>query len=311
MNNRHWVIAVAILSISQTSWAAFDFYKEAQVQESVTRDLDAAIRLYESFLQKPSADRAKQADAYLHLGLCYDKTGNPEKAKAAWKKVVENYSDQPESYNEAATQLKRLDVPERVIVQTSTPIVRVVNEQTPARWLVEFPRGMFLRTIDGKGRLIDTAVGGSIGFTHFPQPNIGAGMEFGNLGASGPTVHLPPETYSYFIIPVRLEKHSLANSVRAYAKAGVGTYFFKFENDQKSETHVNIGGSLETGFVFGMARGFAFNVGYLIHTFAQSTPSQEFVNTIPAADRPAAVEITQNRGLRLIGGPVISLSYRW
>src|SRR4029077_14736343 len=169
-------------------------------------------------------------------------------------------------------------------------------------------RGTFLRTLDGKGRLVDTAAGGSIGFAHFPEPNYGVGMEFGDLGASG----LPSarRDIAYFMVLARLEK-PIVSGFTFYTKGGPGLYFFKFSNSQRTDSKTNIGGSLEAGFTIGMPRGFAFNFGYLLHTFAQSTPPSEFVDTIPAADRPNTTDVTQNRGFRLVGGPDVSLSFRW
>src|SRR5207244_6320090 len=100
-------------------------------------------------------------------------------------------------------------------------------DSPPARWMVEFPRFTYLRTLDGKGPLVDTAAGGSLGFAHFPTPNLGAGMEFGGLGASGPPS--ARRTIGYFMILARIEK-PLLNGLRFYAKGGPGLYFFKFEN---------------------------------------------------------------------------------
>ena len=287
---------------------ASDLLKEAELQETSARDLEAAARLYTEFLEQPGTDRGLQAKAYLHRGLCEFKTGKTDDAKASWKKIVQDYSDQSDSYAEALKQLQQLQLEEQSKVRPSTPVVRVVYETPPARWMVEFPRGTFLRAIDGKGRLVDTAAGGSLGFVNFPTPNLGVGMEFGNLGASGPPS--ARRNIAYFMILARAEKPVL-NGLTFYAKGGPGLYFFKFTNDLKTSSKTNLGGSLEAGFVIGMPRGFAFNFAYLLHAFLQSTPSEDFIGSIPASDRSDAAAVTQNRGFRLVGGPAISLSFRW
>jgi len=290
--------------------ASNDLLKDAEFQQTTVQDLEGAARLYQEFLLRPGTDRTSQAKAYLQLGICQYKMGQPAEAKDAWKKIVKDYADQGDSYAEALNQLQYAQAAERIVeVRTSTTvIVQKVYESPPATWLLEFPRGTFLHTVDGKGRLVDTTAGGSLGFVRFPTPNLGAGMELGDLGASGPPSSR--RDIGYFIIVARAEK-PIIGGLTFYSKAGTGLYFFNFTNTLKSSSKANIGGTLEAGFVIGLPRGFAFNGGYLFHTFLQSTPSQEFKDSIPVSDRPLAAEVTQNRGLRLVGGPDISLSLRW
>ena len=96
-------------SVSAAS-SAQDVYKEAQLQESTARNPDEAIRLYEEFLKQPGTDRTTQAGAYLHVGLCESRLGRNDAAKTAWKKVVQDYSDQSDSYAEALNQLQKIQV---------------------------------------------------------------------------------------------------------------------------------------------------------------------------------------------------------
>src|SRR5258708_26489145 len=100
-----------------------DLYKEAQLQESTSRDLDAAIRLYEEYLSQPSSNRAMRANAYLHLGLCQAKLGKTEPAKISWKTVIADYSGQADPYPQAVNQLQILEATES---RSSTPTVKVV-----------------------------------------------------------------------------------------------------------------------------------------------------------------------------------------
>lgn len=285
-----------------------DLLKEAQVQETSTRDLERASQLYEQYLKQPATSRAGQATAYLRLGICRIKTGNREQAKTAWKKIIQDYSDQSEAYTEALNQLQKVQAIENAEIKASTPVVRVVYETPPARWMVEFPRSLFPHTIDGKGRLTSTAAGISLVLTHFPQPHLGVAMEVGSLGSYRPST--VSRDIGLFGISARGEK-SVTSVVTLYAQGGPGLYWSKFSNEVKSETKTNIGCALGAGVVIGMRRGFTFNFGYLFHLLAQSTPSEDFVDSIPESDRPANAEILQNRGLRLAGGPQIALSFRW
>src|SRR5258708_33650493 len=95
--HRRWkwirLCAFALLCAIRSGWAATppqDLYKEAQLQESAARDPEAAVLLYVDFLRQPGTDRASQAKAYLHIGLCQDKLGHRAEAKAAYRKVVQD-----------------------------------------------------------------------------------------------------------------------------------------------------------------------------------------------------------------------------
>jgi len=302
-------LAGCLAIAGRLSAAPIDLYKEAQLQETATRDCDAAIRLYEQFLQLPNTPRAEQSQAWLHLGVCQAKTGQMDAAQASWKKVGQDYSDQPDAYAESLRQLQKNQPVVRVVeVRESSPIVKLVYEAPPAHWFVEFPRAAFLQTLDGKGDLTDNAAGVTMGFIHFPQPNLGVGFEFGSFGNAGPNT--ARREINVLSVLVRAEK-PLVKGLIAYAKGGPGVYFYKFDHPQGDEDRANLGAALETGLVVGLARGFTFSFGLALHAFGQSTPSDGFIADIPAGDRAAAEPITRNRGLRLAGGPTLSLSFRW
>ena len=57
-------------------------------------DLDKAIELYEQILADVEANRAYAAQAQYRLGVCYTKKGLEKDAAAAFRKVVDRYSDQ-------------------------------------------------------------------------------------------------------------------------------------------------------------------------------------------------------------------------
>ena len=92
------VIALAALSI--TAFAQRD--KEAETLfhrgvhfEEVRGELKEAIAIYEEIVKKYPENRPVAANAYYHLGLCYQKLGRTQAAEA-FQKVVEKYPDQAE-----------------------------------------------------------------------------------------------------------------------------------------------------------------------------------------------------------------------
>lgn len=303
-----WLCLIPSVSAAASAGSAEYLYKEAMLQETTARDPESAIRLYEQFLKNPGPDRVMQAGAWLHLGLCQAQIGRTEDAKTAWKKVVQDYSDQPDSYAEALKQLQQMQAAEQSKVIMSSPVVKVVYETPPARWVVEFPKTIFPHTIDGKGRLTDTAAGLSLALSHFPEPDLGVTIEIGGLGSYRPAT--VTRDIGYFSVGARGEK-PLASALRLYAQGGPGLYWFSFDYEDQSEGKANIGVQAGAGLTIGLARGFTFQAGYALHAFGQSTPSEDFQDKIPSSEVPDNEAILQNRGIRLLGGPLVSLSYRW
>ena len=71
-------------------------------------DLDKAIELYEQILANAEANRAYAAQAQYRVGVCYAKKGLESDAAAAFRKVVDRYSDQPELVAQARGRLANL-----------------------------------------------------------------------------------------------------------------------------------------------------------------------------------------------------------
>ena len=61
----------------------------------------------------------------------------------------------------------------------------------------------------------------------------------------------------------------------------------------------------------GWYRGITFSASYSLHALGQVTPPAEFLDAIPANHRNGFPEVTQNRGLRFVGGPTIGVAFRW
>src|SRR4051794_36135511 len=108
------LIVLCLSSLPVWARSAEDMYREAQIQETAARDPKAAIHLYEEFLAQPEIDPSRASDALLHVGICHQRLGHTQEAMAAWRKVTENYADQP-AYTEALAQLQASKVPERIV----------------------------------------------------------------------------------------------------------------------------------------------------------------------------------------------------
>jgi len=321
------IFGFGVFCAVRSLWASMpaqDLYKEAQLQENTARNVEAAGRLYEEFLNLPGTDRRTQADAWLHLGLCKERMGQPEEARGAWRKVVQDYSDVSEPYSQALSELQRMQLAEKapLTVQSSSPIIQIVHDPMPTRWNLDFLKFNFLSAIDGKGDVVGGGL--SFNFDYFlKRGRFAVGLSGGSLGADS----YSSQDYTDFLNPhVRFERRTLG-ILFPYLTVGPSFYRFKFTGVPVTSTLVDntpygpyytytygperesvrwtAGLASEVGIAIGWTRGFTLNVGYSFHVFPQVTPSQPVQETTPGAAR------NQNHGLRLIGGPLLGLSFRW
>jgi tetratricopeptide (TPR) repeat protein len=206
---------------------ALDLYREAQLQENTSRNPEAAAKLYTEFLQQPGIDRAAQADAYLHLGFCQARLGRREDAKTQWRKVVQEFSDQPEVYSRALSELQAMQIAEqsKAELRQSSPTIKVVYEPVPTRWNFDFIHIPILHTADGKGNVIESQTVGFVpNFDYFIKPGrlaigFSGGLLGGNYNYSNSVLILNPH--------IRLERQVLGVFF-PYLNVGPSIYRFHY-----------------------------------------------------------------------------------
>lgn len=81
---------------------------EAVYQEEVNGDLDEAIKTYQSVIQRYPGNRKVSAEAYFHLGMCYEKLGRQD-AMNAYQEVISNYGEQKDIVAKARERLSKLE----------------------------------------------------------------------------------------------------------------------------------------------------------------------------------------------------------
>jgi hypothetical protein len=81
-------------------------FREAQHKQQVERDLNGAIKLYESIAASKTADRAVRAKALLQLAGCYETQGR--QAEKVYDQIVRDFKDQPAVVAQAQAKLAAL-----------------------------------------------------------------------------------------------------------------------------------------------------------------------------------------------------------
>ena len=85
-----------------------DLYQQALRKENVEGDLRAAIELYQRIAREFAEDRALVARALVHMGLSYEKLGEPE-AQAVYQRVLRDYADQRDAVQQAQARIAAAD----------------------------------------------------------------------------------------------------------------------------------------------------------------------------------------------------------
>jgi len=83
---------------------------EAVYQEEINGDLDEAIKTYQSVIKRYPGNRKVSAEAYFHMGMCYEKLGRQDAMKA-YQEVISNYGEQKDIVAKARERLAKLEQP--------------------------------------------------------------------------------------------------------------------------------------------------------------------------------------------------------
>lgn len=96
-----FLFAFGLFSIVAAAKPASVMLREGLYAEEVEGNIDAAIKIYEQIVQDKSASRDNVAQALYRQGMCYTKKKDDAGARAAFGKLVAEYSDQAEIVEKA------------------------------------------------------------------------------------------------------------------------------------------------------------------------------------------------------------------
>lgn len=107
-----FLLAAGLLSSGTIAKPASVLLQEALYTEQIEGDLDAAIKLYEQVIKDSTAQRSHVAQAIYHQGMIYLKKQNEPQARAAFEKLVAEFSDQTEIIGKVQPLLDDLSTPD-------------------------------------------------------------------------------------------------------------------------------------------------------------------------------------------------------
>src|SRR5262245_47303946 len=102
------VITISMLALAVGAVVAqsgSDLFQQALVKERTEGNMEAAIVLYQTIVQKHASDGALAARALVRLGGCHDKLGQQVEARNAYERVVRDYPGHKEAVAEARAWL--------------------------------------------------------------------------------------------------------------------------------------------------------------------------------------------------------------
>ena len=89
---------------------AGELLSKAVYEEEVNGELEKAIEVYQTIVTEFPNNRPVAAEAYFHMGICYEKLGKQEASKA-YRQVIQKYADQNDLVTEARVRLAALEKP--------------------------------------------------------------------------------------------------------------------------------------------------------------------------------------------------------
>jgi tetratricopeptide (TPR) repeat protein len=102
------VLLAGLLAPAVHAKSAAELLREGLYAEEVEGNLDAAIGIYQQIILDSSAPRNLVAQALYRQGSCQLKKKNEAEARAAFQKLVTEYSDQTELVEKARPMLEEL-----------------------------------------------------------------------------------------------------------------------------------------------------------------------------------------------------------
>lgn len=134
---------VPVIMASGQEQQAQKLLSEAVYQEEINGDLDEAIKTYQLIINQYPDNRKVSAEAYFHLGMCYEKLGRQDAMKA-YQEVIRNYGEQKDIVAKARERLSKLEMPD---TKTEEP------EGIRIKQIWKAPGLDFLGTVSFDGRL--------------------------------------------------------------------------------------------------------------------------------------------------------------
>ncbi len=152
MKNIFICAALAFLVIAWTSNRSFaqtaeELYQKGVQLEEVKGELEKAIEIYKSVVQKYPTNNPLAAKSLLRMGRCYEKLGMDEAKKKAYERIIKEYASQSDVVTEARARLAVLmagtklggsPIARRLISDNVQPEIRNPGTMTPSpdgRWV--------------------------------------------------------------------------------------------------------------------------------------------------------------------------------
>ena len=113
MKQRKALILIVVLSLILAGYNSFaqtaeELLPKAIQLEEVKGELNEAIKIYQHIIDQHPGNRKVVAEAYFHLGMCFEKLGRQDAMKA-YRELIKNYDDQKNIVARARDRLARLE----------------------------------------------------------------------------------------------------------------------------------------------------------------------------------------------------------
>jgi hypothetical protein len=133
-------VLLCLMALSVPVFAAErteELFQRALIKESVERDLEGAIHIYQRVVDEAGSDNGLIADARLRMAICFEKLDKPDYAEGIYRQLLaKTKGASADVVQQARTNLRRIESEKRVIVSGSTgpPRGTWAHEFIPSRY---------------------------------------------------------------------------------------------------------------------------------------------------------------------------------
>jgi len=102
-----YALSLGAVVSAQEAWekSAELMYQHGWFLETSDQNFDGGIEVYKKIIERFPDDKKYCAMAQLRIGICLEKLGKKDEARAAYERVAKNYPDQADAVKEAAVRL--------------------------------------------------------------------------------------------------------------------------------------------------------------------------------------------------------------
>jgi hypothetical protein len=120
--SRVFLLVLMMAAPARAAQSVESLFQKALMRETVQRDSEGAIHLYQQVIDQAGGNRSLKAEARLRTGICYEKLDKPLEAEQYYRLVLSEPSNvSPDILEQATNNLNRIEAERRNVRGSTSP----------------------------------------------------------------------------------------------------------------------------------------------------------------------------------------------